>query len=81
MVRHSMLTLAAVAAIAAAAAMYVSSAHQPHPELSVETGDGYHAHRKVHFAPHYGYHSPNYGRGHILERCLSEPIDCGLVVW
>lgn len=71
MIRKSVLKLAVASGLIAAAIALAPSAPRPPGATRSDTGHSY----------HYHYHAPRHVNRHTLDGCLSEPVECGLVVW
>ncbi len=67
MIRGTLLTLIAAGSLIAAAVALSPISQAPRAMLKADSGYGYHAIRHV--------------NRHGLDGCLSEPVECGLVVW
>jgi hypothetical protein len=69
MIRKTFVTLVAAGGLIAAAVAIAPSAHKLAGVPKAETG-----HHSYH------YHTPRHVNRH-LNGCLSDPVECGLVVW
>lgn len=67
MIRKVLITLLAAGGLIAAGFALAPSDHKPAAVTRADSG--------------YGYHMPRHVSRHVLDGCLSEPVECGLVVW